>query len=132
MVARVVMPHGVLPQFVQALEHNLSMFTDKFGSPAPIPRPENQPQRSVQEIYDAMKLPDEELSGSFAEAVMIRHSASEFCFDFITRFFPHAAVSRRVFVAASQVPPLLKALKANLDKLQGDAEDGPPSPDEPA
>jgi hypothetical protein len=132
MVARVVMPHGVLPQFVQALEQNLSMFTDKFGSPAPIPRPENQPQRSVQEIYDAMKLPDEELSGSFAEAVMIRHSASEFCFDFITRFFPHAAVSRRVFVAASQVPPLLKALKANLDKLQGDAEDGPPSPDEPA
>ena len=126
------MPHGVLPQFVQALEQNLSMFTDKFGSPAPIPRPENQPQRSVQEIYDAMKLPDEELSGSFAEAVMIRHSASEFCFDFITRFFPHAAVSRRVFVAASQVPPLLKALKANLDKLQGDAEDGPPSPDEPA
>ena len=132
MVARVVMPHGVLPQFVQALEQNLSMFTDKFGSPAPIPRPENQPQRSVQEIYDAMKLPDEELSGSFAEAVMIRHSASEFCFDFITRFFPHAAVSRRVFLAASQVPPLLKALKANLDKLQGDAEDGPPSPDEPA
>jgi hypothetical protein len=134
LVARVVMPHGVLPQFVHALEQNLSMFTDKFGSPPPIPRPENQPQRSVQEIYDAMKLPDDELSGSFAEAVMIRHSASEFCFDFITRFFPHAAVSRRVFLAASQVPPLLKALQANLDKLQGGGggSSPPQPPDEPA
>jgi hypothetical protein len=134
LVARVVMPHAVLPQFVQALEQNLTMFTDKFGSPAPIPRPENPSQRSVQEIYDSMKLQDEELSGSFAEAVMIRHSASEFCFDFITRFFPHAAVSRRVFLATSQVPPLLKALKANLEKLRGEGDNPPlpPPPDEPS
>lgn len=134
LVARVVLPHAVLPQFVQALEQNLEMFTDKFGSPTPIPRPENQPQRSVQEIYDAMKLPDEELSGSFAEAVMIRHSASEFCFDFITRFFPNASVSRRVFLASSQVPPLLKALKVNLEKLQRGGEDNPsdPPPEEPS
>ena len=129
LAARVVLPHAVLPQFVQALEQNIAMFTDKFGSPPPIPRPENQPQKSVQEIYEAMKLPDEELSGSFAEAVMIRHSASEFCFDFITRFFPHAAVSRRIFLAASQAPPLLKALKANLEKLRGgEGGQGPPLP----
>jgi hypothetical protein len=128
LVGRVVMPHAVLPQFVAALEQNLAMFTEKYGSPPPLPRPENPERRSVKEIYDNLKLPDEELSGSFAEAVMIRHSAAEFCFDFITRFFPHASVSSRVFLASSQVPPLLKALKANLEKLQGGGGGAPPNP----
>ena len=131
LIARVIMPHAVLGQFVQALEQNLGMFTEKFGSPTPIPRPENQPKRTIKEIYDNLKLPDEELSGSFAEAVMIRHSAAEFCFDFITRFFPHASVSRRVFLSSGQVPPLLKALKANWDQLQGRGPDPTSPPDQP-
>ena len=133
LVGRVVMPHAVLPQFVAALEQNLTMFSEKFGPPPVLPRPENPERRSVKEIYDNLKLPDEELSGSFAEAVMIRHSPAEFCFDFITRFFPHAAVARRVFMSSSQVPPLLKALKANLEKLKGgDGAPPPESPDQPS
>ena len=123
LVSRVVMPHQVLAQFVAALDQNLSMFTEKFGAPPPMPRPEKPERKSVKEIYDNIKLPDEKLSGTFAEAVMIRHSPAEFCLDFITRFFPHAAVSSRVFLSAAQVPPLLHALKANLEKLQGG--DGP-------
>lgn len=126
LVSRVVMPHQVLAQFVAALDQNLNMFVNKFGTPPPMPRPENPERRSVKEIYDNIKLPEEKLSGSFAEAVMIRHSPAEFCLDFITRFFPHAAVSSRVFLSAAQVPPFLHALKANLEKLQG----GGPAPGE--
>ncbi len=131
--ARVVLPHPVLPQLVQALDQNLAMFTERYGKPAELPKTDKPNQRSIQELYDSLKLPDEEMSGSYAEAVMIRHSASEFCFDFITRFFPHAAVARRVFLSSTQVPPLLTSLRANLARLQGDGNSGfsPENPDEP-
>ena len=99
LVGRVVMPHVVLGQFIQALEQNLSMYEQRFGKPPVMPKtdPKNRPK--VQEIYDNLKLPDEELPGHFADGVMIRHTPAEFCFDFVTHFFPHAAVSRRVFMS---------------------------------
>lgn len=130
LVGRVVMPHVVLAQFIQALEQNLTMFESKFGVPPRLPKgdPKNRP--SVQEIYENLKIPDEEYPGHFADGVMIRHTPAEFCFDFVTHFFPHAAVSRRVFMSAPHVPPLLEALKANLRQLQeGQQRQQPPEPD---
>jgi hypothetical protein len=44
-------------------------------------------------------LPDEELSGSYANGVMIGHTPSEFKFDFLTNLFPTSAVSARVFLS---------------------------------
>ena len=60
---------------------------------------------------------DDELPGHFAEGVMIRHSAAEFCFEFVTQFFPNAAVSSRIFLSAPHVPPLLEALKGNYQRF---------------
>lgn len=123
-VARVVMPQVVLGQLVAALDQNLGMYAKKFGDPPTIPRPENQPKPSIEDIYSSFKLTDEVQSGTFAEGVLIRHSPADFCFDFITRFYPQAMVSKRVFVSAPNIPPLLKALRTNLQRLQ----DGPLPP----
>ena len=155
LVRRVVLPHAVVPRFIQALEQNLSNYEQRFGTPMKIPRPATPPKRpSIQEIYDNIKVSDEELPGHFAEGVMIRHSAAEFCFDFVTQFFPNASVSSRIFMAVPHVPPFLDALRGNYQRLiegggkpgdrmpppeqsppSGDAEPGPgndgPSDEQP-
>ena len=133
LVRRVVLPHAVVPRFIQALEQNLTNYEQKFGPPMKLPRPANPDQRpSIDEIYDNIKVNDEDLPGRFAEGVMIRHSAAEFCFDFVTQFFPNAAVSSRVFMSAPHVPPLLEALKGNYERFlaQQKPQDPPPSPPE--
>lgn len=118
LVRRVVLPHAVVPRFIQALEQNLSNYQQKFGEPMKLPKPPTPAKRpSVQEIYDNIKVADEQLPGNFAEGVMIRHSAAEFCFDFVTQFFPHAAVSSRIFMSAPHVPPLLEALRGNYQRF---------------
>lgn len=73
---------------------------------------------SPQEVYDDLKLKDELLSGTYANAVMIGHGPHEFCFDFITNFYPQSAVSCRVFMAAGHVGRLLESLRASWDQLR--------------
>jgi hypothetical protein len=78
---------------------------------------ENQPSTRVpdiDEIYQDLKLPDAMLSGRYANAVLIRHSGTEFCFDFLTNVYPRSAVSARVFMSAPQVPPFLESLNRSL------------------
>lgn len=119
--ARVVMPHATLPQFIDALRKNLEMYTQRFGAihqPNNPPPDPNQPRPSVQEIYDDLKLPDDVLSGAYANGVMISHAASEFGFDFLTNFYPHSAVSCRVFLASPQVPRLLDSLQNTFAQFQ--------------
>lgn len=110
-VARIVLPHAVFAQFIVALRTNLQAYKDKFGPPPSLPVPppvENRP--TIAELYDQLKLPDELLSGVYANAVMIGHTPAEFWFDFITNFYPRSAVSSRVFLTAQQVPGLLDTL----------------------
>lgn len=149
LVRRVVLPHAVVPRFIQALEQNLGNYQQKFGEPMKIPKPPKPPKKpTIQEIYDNIKVVDDELPGHFAEGVMIRHSAAEFCFDFVTQFFPNAAVSSRIFMSAPHVPPLLEALKGNYQRFldtsgspgqqqpetgsDGPNLDDPPQSDQPA
>ncbi|MCA9264288.1 MAG: DUF3467 domain-containing protein, partial [Planctomycetales bacterium] len=82
--ARVVMPHATVPQFIQALKTNLDLYRNRFGEPPELPKPP-QPARkpTIQEIYDDLKISDDVLTGSYANGVMIGHSASEFKFDFL-------------------------------------------------
>ena len=102
---RVIVPHPVMPQFIDALNTNLDLYKSRFGEPPAPPQNQNQARRPTpQEIYDDLKLPDEVLSGVYANGVMIGHGASEFGLDFLTSFFPQSAVSARVFVSAGQVP----------------------------
>jgi hypothetical protein len=84
-------------------------------------------QASAQEIYDDLKIRDELLSGAYANAVMIGHGPHEFSFDFITNFYPHSAVSARVFLAAGQVPRLYDSLKGTWDQLRSRMQPPPDS-----
>ena len=85
----------------------------------PPPHPENLPQTpaqpQIEDIYDELRLPDGMLSGSYANAVLVRHTGTEFCFDFITNIFPRSAVSSRVYLAAPHVPLLLQSLIRSLN-----------------
>lgn len=116
---RVIVPHPVMPQFIDALNTNLDLYKSRFGEPPAPPQNQNQARRPTpQEIYDDLKLPDEVLSGVYANGVMIGHGASEFGLDFLTSFFPQSAVSARVFVSAGQVPRLLESLKSAVRQLE--------------
>ena len=118
-VSRVVMPHGTLPQFADALRKNLEMFTQRFGPPPVLPKapPPAKPQ-TAQEIYDELKIPDAMLSGAYSNGVMIGHTASEFKFDFLSNLFPHSAVSARVFLSSPQAPRLLESLDSTWVQFQ--------------
>jgi hypothetical protein len=113
-VARVVLPPQVMFQFVSSLRENLNTFTQRFGTPQPLPKPPQQNRPTIQELYDHFKLPDDLLSGTYANSVLIGHSPSEFLFDFITGFFPTASVSSRVYLSAQQVPRVVETLSAAL------------------
>ena len=128
--ARVIIPHPVMPQFVDALQKNLDIYRSRFGDP-PSPQAQQNPDArrpTPQEIYDDLKLPDEVLSGTYANGVMIGHGATEFGMDFLTSFFPQSAVSSRVFLAAGQVPRLLESLKGAVRQLQERARGPQPDP----
>ena len=116
--ARIVMPHAVMPQFIEALRDNLQKFEKRFGAPAKLPRPPAENRTSVQEIYDDMKLPEAVLSGAYTNGVMVGHSASEFSFDFIASIFPQPVVSARVFLSAPQVPRLLNSMVNTFTNFQ--------------
>jgi len=147
---RVVLPHIVGQQFVNALHDNIANYERRFGALPQIPRmlpeaqashldhpgpntgtpgeipafhPENLPAPQspphIEDIYHELKLPDSMLSGRYANGVLIRHSPTEFCFDFITNVYPRSAVSARVFMAAPHVLPFLKSLSRSMQ---------PPSP----
>lgn len=116
--ARVVLTPAVMEQLCAALRDNLQKYEARFGPPAPLPKPPSDRRPTLQEIYDEFKLPDEQLSGTYANAVMIGHSPSEFFFDFITNFFPTSAVSNRVFLSAQQIPRTLEAFGAAFARWQ--------------
>lgn len=75
-------------------------------------------QHSVQDLYDQLKMADEMLSGTYANAVMIGHTATEFSFDFITTFYPRSAVSARVYLSAGNVPRFLSSITHAFDQFQ--------------
>ncbi len=141
--ARVVMPHGTMPQFIQALKTNLEMYTNRFGTPPELPPPTPQERKpTLQEIYDDLKIADETLAGAYANGVMIGHAASEFKFDFLANMVPQSAVSCRVYLSAPHVPRLLQSLiktheefqkrVRDQQKKQQEARQQPPKPPDAA
>lgn len=73
---------------------------------------------AIDEIYDDLKLEDALLGGVYANAVLLRHSATEFCFDFVTNIYPRSCVNARVFMAAPQVKPLWSTLSHSLEQYR--------------
>jgi hypothetical protein len=127
-VGRVVMSPLAMQQFILALQENLKMFSDKFGPPQPLPKPVNPRQPNIEEIYSELKLPDDLLSGCYANGVMIGHSPSEFVLDFLTNFYPKSAVSSRIYVSAQQIPRLVDTLQPSLRQIQAKLQQPPPRP----
>ncbi|GAB4160844.1 MAG: hypothetical protein Tsb009_38170 [Planctomycetaceae bacterium] len=118
--ARIVLPPAVVGQLIGALHQNIANYEGKFGQ-IPDPRPSGdqpQEQTSVRDLYEQLKLPEEVMSGSYANAVVIGHSATDFCFDFITTFFPRSAVSNRVFLAAPNAKRFLDSLRHAFGQFQ--------------
>lgn len=121
--ARVVLPPQVMGAFINALNENYGNYKSKFGGPPQLTAPPQQQQPpprppSIEEIYDQLKVPDDLLSGIYANAVMISHTPAEFCFDFITNFYPRSAVSARVYLSAPQIPGLLSTLTRSFQQYQ--------------
>lgn len=93
-----------------AFEGDIPVETPKALSPVP----------SIDEIYDELKIPDTVAAGRYANAVMVRHSGTEFCFDFIANFYPRSVVTSRVYMAVPHVPPVLSSILRSM-------QPGPPS-----
>ncbi|GIW95909.1 MAG: hypothetical protein KatS3mg110_3950 [Pirellulaceae bacterium] len=121
-VARVIVPHAVMPQFIEALRRNWQMYIERFGTPSEPPRAAVAAgagrRLTLEEIYDELKIPDELLSGAYANGLMIGHSASEFKLDFLTNMYPHSAVSCRVYLAAPQIPRIIESLHVTFVQFQ--------------
>ncbi len=131
-VARVVLPPSIMPNMLAALRENLGLYQAKYGPPPPLPVPNPPTPPPIDEIYRQLKLPDELLSGVYANTVMIAHSPAEFYFDFITSFYPRSAVSCRVFFSAPQIPGILNTLTRSYQQYQQKLTSGsPPPPEEP-
>ncbi len=131
--ARVVIPFSLMPNLIAALQENLHNYTQRFGPPPKLPAvaPGTPPPR-IEEVYEQLRMPEEQMSGAYANAVMIVHTPAEFCFDFITNFFPKSAVSCRVHLAAAHVPRLLDSFSRSYSQYQRRAASAPPgSPGSP-
>ena len=135
--ARIIVPPPVVPRMIQALTENISNYTKRFGEPQlpeaakPKPGQQQQQQFSAQDLYEQLKFTgDTDMCGTYANAVMIGHTATEFSFDFITTFFPKSTVSGRVFLSAPNVPRLLDSLKHSWGQYQKKIEQqrNPPPP----
>jgi len=117
LASRVVLTPAVAEQFVAVLRENMSRYVANFGVPPALPKnnPEAQP-KSPQEIYDELKIPDDQLHGVYANACLVGHTPAEFAIDFITTFMPHAVVASRVYLSAPRVPQLIDTLTSVLEK----------------
>ena len=121
--ARVVLPIAVVPRMIQALTDNIENYKGRFGEPklpdAAQPKPgQQQPPVNAEELYEQLKFKDSDMSGTYANAVMIGHSPTEFSFDFITTFFPRSAVSCRVYLAAPNARRFLESITQSYDQYQ--------------
>lgn len=134
-VARVALPPSVMPLFVAAMQENLRKYNQSFGAIPRMPTPPAQASAGppatpppITEVYDQLKLPDEMLSGVYANTVVISHSPAEFCFDFVTSFYPRSAVSARVYLSTPHVPELLDSLTRAMEQFRQKMQQRPPQP----
>jgi hypothetical protein len=120
-VARVILAPQSMHELVNALEQNLEMYRQNFGVAPASPTPVNPPppQRpTIQEIYEHFKVSDEIAGGAYANSCMISHSATEYCFDFISGFYPTSSVTSRILMSAPVAPRFLNTLKGAVAAWQ--------------
>ncbi len=120
--ARIVLPPPVVPRMIAAVRENLGNYETRFGPVQKAPQPLDQMtppvQPTPQELYDDLRLEETTVSGTYANAVMVGHTGTEFSLDFITTFFPRSSVAARVYLAAPNVPRFLDSLTHSWDQFQ--------------
>jgi hypothetical protein len=127
--ARVVMTPSFIPNLLTALRENLASYQTQYGPPPALcPPPAPNPPAPIDEIYGQLKLPDDMLAGVYANGAMIVHAQGEICIDFIANFYPRAAVSCRVYLAAAQLPVLINTLTQAFQQYQH-KHANPPGPE---
>jgi Protein of unknown function (DUF3467) len=114
-VSRVVMTPQTVAELADALTKNVEAYTRTFGPPPAIPGPPPKTRPTLQEIYENFRLPEDLLSGTYANSVMIGHSSSEFFMDFISGFYPTSAVAARIFMPIQQITRFQNALTSSLE-----------------
>ena len=99
------------------------------ASVTPVPRVASSRSQPIQidEIYDGLKFPERHQPGCYANAVLIRHTNTEFCFDFVANFYPRPVVVHRFFFALGQVVPFYHSLKHSFDQRFGRPQPDPPA-----
>jgi hypothetical protein len=116
-----------MPRLIDALRDNLDKYKEMFGPPPSLPQvPPPAKPPSIEDIYSQLKVNDDVMSGAYANQVLVAHTAAEFCFEFITTFYPRAAVSSRVFLSAAQVPVLLTTLTQSWQNYLAKTQQPPP------
>jgi hypothetical protein len=118
---RVILPPSILNNTINAIQKNIDNYHNRFGEIPELPKnqqQQNQQPPSIEEIYQQLKLPDEVASGVYANTVLITHGQTEFCFDFITSFYPRSTVAARIYMAAPQVPRLLQTLTRSFEQFK--------------
>jgi hypothetical protein len=131
LASRVIIVPGVMPSILVAIRDNINKFQARYGVIPPLPKPETDRKPTIQEIYDDLKIGDDVLCGAYANGLMIGHTPAEFCFDFLTNFFPKSAVSARVFLSAPHVPRMLDSLTQTYtayQQKQAGRQNPPPPP----
>lgn len=119
LAARVVIPFTALAPMVKAIGENIENFKARFGPPTSLPAPPpNVPQPNIADVYEQLKIPEDVAVGAYANTLMISHTASEFCLDFILDLFPRPTVTQRIYLSSAQLPPFLNTLKRTLEQLQ--------------
>lgn len=71
-------------------------------------------QPHIDEIYKELNLNEQSMMGKYANSVLIRHSPTEFCFDFISNTYPRSVVTSRVFLSTPHVATFLKSLSMSI------------------
>ena len=125
-VARVIMTPATMQEFLNALQQNVQRYTDTYGPPPTlnIPSPQNRP--TIQEIYENFKLPEDVMTGSYCNSVLIGHSATDFFCDFIASFYPTPAVSARVIIQAGMIGRFQNTLNAAMQQYRQRYGNRPP------
>lgn len=65
-----------------------------------------------------VKIPDDVLSGVYANQMMVRHSREEFVLDFVSLFPPGGIVNARVVVSPAHLKRMIRALQENLTRYE--------------
>jgi hypothetical protein len=64
-----------------------------------------------------IRVKDEDLKGSYANLMMVRHTKEEFSLDFINSFNPPILTSR-IITSPGHLKRMVKALQENIEKYE--------------